>query len=224
MPAEDLQKFQEEWHTLEKDLIDTNIRWRKWAVAAGAVMALLCLASFVVAGIVIRAYGQPVPVQVAIWNPETGTLTETQLLEEKTTWGEVTDTDQVSRFVWHYESYNFYNQQLHYDAVSLMAAPEVSEPWQKQYQGPKGLDKTLGDSETRTVKIHSVLLDRRNSIATVRYSVTRKERSSPLADPPNNYIVTFAYTYDNVRLTADQRLISPYGFRALSWDRREEVR
>lgn len=220
LEAEQLKAEQESWDDQQKDFLETNIKWRQWAVRACIGFFVLAVCSAVVTWFVIFRYSQPLPTYLLTQDGE-NQYQVVPLVKAKASLGELEDKYWAAQYVIHHETYEFNSQQAHYDAVGLMSSSDVAEAYAKQFQGDKGLDKVLGDSEKRTPKIWSVVV--KDGVATVRYSITRKLRSSPLAEPPKFYIVSFGYDFSNVLLNAEQRLINPKGYTAYSFDPQEEV-
>lgn len=220
LEAAQLKAAQDSWDDQQKDMLETNIRWRQWAVRASIGFFGLAVFFGGIAALVIYRYSQPLPTHL-LAQAENNQYQVVPLVEAKASWGELEDKFWAAQYVIHHETYEFYSQQAHYDAVGLMSAPDVAEAYAKRYQGAKGLDKVLGDSEKQTPKIWSVVV--KDGVATVRFSVTRKLRSSPLPEPPKFYIVSFGYDYSNILLNAEQRLINPKGYTAYNFDPQEEV-
>jgi len=219
----DIEAYKAEREGLEVDILDEVLSSRKtaWWLVGG--MFGITVGALAISGLVIYRYSQPLPTNLMTFNETTREFQEVSYLEKKATYGEEMDKFWISQWVIHRESYDFYSGQVDYDAIGLMSSPEVAEPYQKLYAGPQALDKVLGDSQNTRVKVYSVILDAEHGVATVRYTTTKKYRSRPLAEPPEYWIGTVAYTYDNILLDAKQRLINPPGFRVLSWRKNAEV-
>lgn len=120
-------------------------------------------------------YSQPVPAHMLVMNSD-GTIQQVSLLTPQSSYGDVADTYWVSTFIRHYESYEANGAGRRYDAIGLMAGPDVAEDYQKRYKwGTKeAMDKTVGDRKSVKVKVSSVILDRETGIATVRFSTTER--------------------------------------------------
>lgn len=215
----DMEKYQAERQGLEAEVLDEILLSRKrgWQVGLGGFT--FGILSLFVMGFVIYRYSQPVPAHLLVLNPATNSIEQVSLLTPQTTYGEQNDTFWVSRFVTSFESYDFNAAQVDYNTVGLMSSSAVADLYSKRYKWgtSQAADKVLGDSENTTVKIASVILDRENSVATVRFSTTKKFRTRPGSEPSQYWIATVAYTYDNVLLKAAERYINPLGFRVLSY-------
>ncbi|HGW5540831.1 TPA: virB8 family protein [Pseudomonas aeruginosa] len=214
----DMANFQRERLDLETDLLDEVLKSRRvaWWVATG--LGALSAVAFAVSGLTMYRYSQPVPAHMLVMNTD-GSIQQVTLLTPQSTYGEVADTYWVSEFVRHYESYEFNTVQADYDAVRLMSSSDVAEDYQKRYQwGTKeSMDKIVGDRKLVKVKISSVILDRENGIATVRFSTTEKYRTRGADEAPQFWIATLSYRYDNMELKAAERYINPAGFRVYSY-------
>lgn len=215
---ERINEYEKERRGLEVDLLDEVLKSRKvaWVLASG--LCVLAVVSLGLAGFVVHRYSQPIPEHILTLNKDTGVVQQVSLLpNQKSSYSQVVDTYWVSQFVRHYEAYDFYSAQADYDAVGLMASQRVADPYKKQFAGPHGKDKRLGDSLTTRVHVSSVILDNKAGTATVRFSTQNKHRDRPLAQPKKEWIAILAYKYENFPETAKQRFINPLGFRVLSY-------
>lgn len=214
-----LDQYKKERSDLEVDLLDEVLSSRKnaWRVAAGG--GFLAVLSLALAGFVIHRYSQPIPEHILAWNKDTGAVQELSLVTQAKTYGEVTDSYWVGQFVQHFEGYNFSIAQADYNAVGLMAEPEVAEQYQARYHWgrPDAIDKRVGSSESVRVHVSSVILDRQNGIATVRFTTTKQYAQRPLPEPTQYWIVTMAYSYKPGLMTAEQRQVNPLGFRVRTY-------
>lgn len=199
------------------DFIDEVVKSRRvaWNVAKGG--AAFGAVALVLAAVVVFRYAHPVPTKMLLWNTDTHQWVEASTMPPQTSYGIEQDRFWIGQFVQHIESYDFYAQQLHYDAVSLMATREVADPYQMKFAGNKGLDKVLGDTVKTTVHVTNVLPDIEHGVATVRYTLITRYKSRPVNEPPIYKIGTVAYAYDNTTLTPVQRSVNAFGFRAKSW-------
>lgn len=215
---QDMANFQETRKELEVDLLDEVLGSRKLAWRVAGCLGGLAALSMGVMALVMYRYSQPVPAHMLVMNTD-GSVKEVSLLTPQSSYGEVSDTYWTAKFVEHFEGYDFNLAQGDYNAVGLMAGPVVAEQYQERYKWgtEDALDRRWGDSRAVRVKISSVILDRDNGIATVRFSTTEKHRSRSLAEKPQHWIATLAYTYDNMLLKADERYINPLGFRVISY-------
>ncbi|MHA5796655.1 VirB8 family type IV secretion system protein [Pseudomonas aeruginosa] len=215
---DEIERFQKEQQGLEVELLDEILQSRRkaWIVAGTSfVFGAIALG---LAGFVTYRYSQPVPAHMVVLGPDRA-IEQVSLMTPQSSYGEVNDTYWVSSFVRHFEGYDFNTVQADYDAVGLMAGGEVAEQYQKRYKwGTRdAFDKTIGDSKSVRVSISSVILDREHGIATVRFSTSEKYRTRPGAEPPQYWIATLAYSYDNGLLKASERYINPLGFRVSSY-------
>ncbi len=213
-----IDEYKKERRGLEVDVLDEVLKSRKVAWIVASVGAVLAVVALFLAGFVVQRYSQPIPEHILTINKDTGVVQQVNLLpDQKTSYGEVVDSYWVSQFVIHYESYDFYSAQADYNAVGLMAAPQVSEPYLNQFAGPDAKDKRLGDSLSTRVHVSSVILDRKAGTATIRFSTQDKYRDRPMPELQKEWIAVLAYKYENFPETASQRFINPLGFRVLSF-------
>lgn len=213
-----MRAFQKERRGLEVELLDEVLRSRRVARIGIVILSAFSVMCLAVVIFVVWRYAQPIPEHILTLNKDTGEVQQVSLLpDHKESYGEVVDSFWVAQFVTHYESYDFYTVQADYNAVGLMAAPVVAGEYQKQFSGPKGKDRELGDSLVTRVHISSVILDQKAHIATVRFSTQDKVRARPLPEPEKQWIAIVGYGYRNVPMTAAQRFVNPLGFRVSSF-------
>lgn len=220
--AENIKKYQEERQGLEVDLLDEVLKSRSiaWKVAGG--FFVLALAASLATGIVVHRYSQPLPTNLMVAQTD-GQYTRLTLMPERASLDAELDMYWASQYVVHYETYDYYNAQVHYDAIGLMSDPSVADAWRKaNYSGESALDKVYGDSQMKRVTINSRTVNTKAGIATIRYSTQIKYKNRPLPDPPKHFIATVAYNYNKQLMTAAQRDINPTGFQVMSIDIHEE--
>lgn len=223
--ADDLEKYKEERQGLEVDLLDEILSSRQFAWKVTSWSICVGLFGMALAGFVVWRYSQPVPEHMLIANQQTGAVQDVSLLPNNTSsYGDVIDSYWIGQFVIHHEGYEFYSAQADYDFISLTAAGEVADGYQKLWSGENAPDKTLGDSEMTTVNVSSVIVDRDHGTATVRYSTTKKYRARPSAEPPKYWIATVAYKYVSKPMTAKQRFINPLGLQVMAFRPNPEAR
>lgn len=224
--AKEKEKFLKKSQELEVDFLNEvlssrMIAWRMLTIVSG--ISVLALATTI---FVIYRYSQPVPEHILAINKDNGAVDvqELSLLQSTKTMDETLDSYWVSEFVNRFMSYDYYTIQKNYDIISTMASPNVANQYQELFHWGKSdsIDKKLGDNEVITTKINSVLLDQKNSIATVRYTTTNRSRSKSISEEPVHYIATISYEYVNRIMTASERANNPLGFSVLSFVNREE--
>jgi type IV secretion system protein VirB8 len=209
--------YRKERGSAEVDLLDEVLlsRKRAWQVAAG--FAAFALLAWGVAGGTMLRYAQPLPQYLLTLNKSTGELSQVSIVTLSMGMDEMTDQYWVSQFVIHRESYDFNAGQTDYDFLRLTAAGQVADDYLQQYRGAKPKDKVLGDSESTSVHINSVIVDTKHRVATVRYTTTKRYRDRPNADPPQYWIATLAYDYVRRPMNAAERFINPAGFQVTSF-------
>jgi type IV secretion system protein VirB8 len=213
----DMDIYRKERGSVEIDLLDEVLTSRKraWQVASG--FAAFGLMAWIVAGGTMLRYAQPLPQYLLTLNKSTGELSQVSIVTQNMGMDEATDQYWVSQFVIHREAYDFYAGQTDFDFMRLTAAGQVADDYMQQYRGSKPKDKVLGDSESTSVHINSVIVDTKHRVATVRYTTTKRVRDRPLAEPPQYWIATVAYDYVHRPMTAAERFINPAGFQVTSF-------
>lgn len=214
----DMDQYRKERGSAEVDLLDEVLlsRRRAWQVACGGLG--FGLLAWIVAGGTMLRYAQPLPEYMMTLNNSTGELSQVSVVPQTVTMKESTDQYWVSQFVIHHESYDFYAGQTDYDFMRLTAVGQVADDYMKQYRGAHPKDKVLGDSQSTTVHITSVILDSKHEVATVRYTTTTRFRDRANAEPAQYWIATIGYSYNPHKLmTAEDRYINPAGFEVSSF-------
>lgn len=224
--SEDKEKFLNESQELEVDFLNEILlsREKSWKILF--IVSGISILSLATTLFVIYRYSQPIPEHILTINKDNGAVNvqEVSLLQATKTMDETLDTYWASEFVNRFMSYDFYTIQKNYDVINTMSSPNVANQYQELYKWGKSdaFDKKAEDREVITTTINSVLLDQKNSIATIRYTTTRKVRSNPLSDEPIHFIATLSYEYENRMMTAAERANNPLGFTVLSFVNREE--
>lgn len=216
---DDLKQYMSERNTLEAHLLSEvyRSRGRAWKVAGG--MTLITLFSLGAVGLVSYRYSQPVPAHMLTINEDTGEVRSVSLMKEEKSYGEALDEYWVSRYVQHRESYNYYAQQEHFDAVMLMSSRTVGNEYASQFGGEEGKDSRWGDRRVVNVEVTSVLLNEDNpGTATVRFRTQTIERSKSRPNPPEYWIAQIAFHYPSNLMTSEQRQLNPLGFHVRSYD------
>lgn len=217
----DIEKFQQERRGIESEFLSemASDRKRAWSVAKVS----WCFTGLAMFGLffTIHRYSQPIVPPVIVMNPETNAVQQVSIMADKMHYSEAMDKYWLGMYVVHHESYDFNSLQIDYDAVGLMSAPSVADDYRRRYTQDK-LDKKLGDSEDTQVFIHSVVVDQKHLVASVRFSTVRHVHTRDKADAPKYYIAEIGYKYANVAMTAAQREINPLGFRVTSFRMIEE--
>lgn len=213
----EMQAYRLERASSEVDLLDEVLisRRRAWQVASGAFV--LAALSWAVSGIGIYRYSQPLPEYLMTLDKSTGELSQVTMVTDPMHMDQATDEHWVAQFVIHRESYDFYAGQTDYDFIRVTAVGDVADQYMKQYAGPHPKDKVLGDSESTSVHINSVIVDGKHGVATVRYTTIQRYRDRPNAEAPQYWIATLAYEYRSRLMKSSDRLINPAGFTVTSF-------
>lgn len=223
LTRQEIAAFNESRKGLEVDYLDeiTSSRKRAWIVAAG--MFVITLGAVGHSWFVSYRYDRPLPPHILFLNSATHEVQQVKITRDEASYGDEIDKFWLTNYVIHRESYDFYSQQVDYDAVGLMSTPEVAESYLSKFRGKNGMSKVLGDSESTRVTINSVLLDRAHNVATVRFTTTRRSRSNAIDDPPKRWIAIMEYKYSALAMNDSQRYVNPLGFRVRSYRVTPEV-
>ncbi|WP_058362020.1 virB8 family protein [Xanthomonas translucens] len=214
-----IDHYQQERRGLEVDVLDEVLLSRKRAWQVAACFGVLTVASIGLSMFIVHRYSQPLPQHILWQDGKTGAVEQLSLTKDTKSYDEITDSYWISQFVQHYESYDFNTAQVDYDAVGLMASPEVAEQYVTRYKWgtTDAIDKRIGDSENTRVHINSVILDSASGTATVRFTTTRKVRQRPTSEPPQYWIAIIGYKFEKSLMTASQRNLNPLGLRITSY-------
>lgn len=215
----ELKQYMQERNTLEAHLLSEvyKSRGRAWKAAGG--MLLITIFSLALVGVVVHRYSQPIPAHLLTINEDTGEPRSVSLVQEQKSYGEALDEYWVGRYVQHRETYNYYAQQEHYDAVMLMSSRNIGSEYARQFGGEEGKDVRWGDRRVVTVNVTSVMLNEENpGTATVRFQTQTNERSRSRPNPPEYWIAQINFHYPSSLMTSDQRQLNPLGFHVLAYD------
>jgi type IV secretion system protein VirB8 len=98
-----------------------------------------------------------------------------------------------------------------------MSTPEVATEYHKMFEGDQARQKTLADKTWIVVNLASPpLIDTSTSTATARFTTTARYHNNR-PDELRHWIATVAYSYANVPMHPQDRLINPLGFQVTSW-------
>lgn len=217
LTREAIKQFNEERKGLEVNIMEEVLSSRRnaWRVAGAAcVVSIACLS---LAGFVVHRYSEPLPPYLLTYNDATHNLSTVAMTRNMASAGDDLDSKFLTEYVIHRETYDYNSVQADYEAVGLMSTSDAAQSYLSKFSGRNGMDKRLGDSESTKVGISSVILDHKHGVATIRFTTTRRVRSSPVDDPTQHWIVIIGYEYQELALNAAQRSINPLGFRVTSY-------
>lgn len=209
---------------VRRDLLNDQSRTTAWRVASVAVV----VAFAAVIGLSFMAPLKSVVPYLYLVDKVTG---HTELVSAGGDRGmveyrELIDKHWVSKYVVARESYNYRLLQKDYDMVLLLSDDDVGRAYAAKFEGPKALDKVLGESVERRVDIISVTPspDATSSKAVVRYTITQVRTDTNSASPPEHFVATLAYHYKPSLFGREALLIAnPEGFKVSGWRRDAEL-
>lgn len=221
---DDWKQYINERNTLEAELINKAYKSESRAWSVSKVLGLITIGSLIVMAVLIYRYSQPLPSYLTTINEDTGEVGNVSLMHDEVSYGEVLDRYWIARYIIAYETYDYFNQQEHYDTVMLMSSRQVGAEYANQYGGDSGIDVRWGDSRTVRVKVTSVIPNESNpGTATVRFSTTERDLSRSQPNPPEYWIAQINYHYPSSLMTSKQRDINPLGFRARGYSKQPEM-
>ncbi|WP_427047281.1 virB8 family protein [Halomonas casei] len=221
---DDWKQYLAERNTLEAELIGEAYKSRSRAWWVARALGLVAILSLLVMALLIHRYSQPLPPYLLTIDETTGEASTVSLMREEISYGAALDRYWISRYVAARETYNYFNQQEHYDTVMLMSSRQVGSEYANQFGGESGLDVRWGDNVTVKVNVTSVMPNENNpGTATVRYSTQARDRSRSQVDSPEYWIAQINYHYPNSTMTSSQREVNPLGFRVRAYDVQPEM-
>ena len=134
---------------------------------------------------------------------------------------DVLDKHNLAVFVRAREGYNWMFLQRDFDQVARMAVPEVFEAYNRQFEGDRALQKTVGPTEDWQINIISVRLAAsgrsgehgERGEATVTYDKVVHTQDRNLPDATTRYVASAVFEYQPQVLAKERdRLENPFGF------------
>lgn len=221
---DDWKQYLAERNTLEAEIIGQAYKSRSRAWSVARIMGAITIGCLGVMALLIYRYSQPLPPNLLTIDDSTGEVSTVTLMREEISYGTALDRYWLSRYVVARETYNYFNQQEHYDTVMLMSSRQVGSEYEDQFGGESGLDVRWGDNRTIRVNVTSVMPNDTNpGTATVRFNTQVRERSRSQQDPPQYWIAQINYHYPNSTMTSKQREVNPLGFRVRAYDVQPEM-
>ncbi|MBU9597622.1 virB8 family protein [Burkholderia multivorans] len=194
---------------------------RAWYVAASAVVvAILCAVALAVMVPFYRVV--PLPIEV---DRLTGEAQVIDVLDAKQVhMREVEDKHWVEVYVRSRERYDWGLLQMDYDRVLDMSDDRVARDYRTIYSGPDALDRKLGATTQRRIRILSTtLVPDEPGHAVVHIEQTTWKNGIDNAEPPQRFVITLAFTYRPAMFTRERTAIeNPFGFRVTAYSRDPE--
>jgi type IV secretion system protein VirB8 len=217
------QVFTEAAKEFEKSKIEEVKFSRRvaWIVAGvSTTITVIALGSLYVG---LFTHKDPEPVILKV-ESSTGVTTVLKSIKDVTDkYDEVVDRHWLANYIKARELYDWYTISEQFDAVKLMSSPNVGAEYAIKTQEKNAPLNTLKDKAKIVVKIISVSF--LGDLAQVRYTTERQNTSGENLDgsPVQSWIATIAYQYEAGKMTDQQRLINPLGFKVISYRTDSEV-
>ena len=211
------QKYIQAEQDFEKSEIDrvrknAKIAWRLSFVMTG----LAALSIFAIAMLTPLKTVQPFVIRV---DNNTGlTDTVSVMKERQDRYEEIVDKYFLKQYVQYREGYDWETIQTTFDATKLMSSPQVGNEFAAMYAGENAPHKVLKNSRKVVVKVQSVAFV--GDLAQVRFTKQSVEVGDGVDNQksaPIKMIATIAWEYQGGKMSEQDRLINPLGFKVKSY-------
>ncbi|MBR5940172.1 MAG: type IV secretion system protein [Neisseriaceae bacterium] len=131
---------------------------------------------------------------------------------------EIVDKYFLKQYVQYREAYDWETIQTTFDATKLMSSPPVANEFAAMYAGETAPHKVLKNSRKVLVKVQSVAF--LGNLAQVRFTKQAVEVNGDMDNQktePLKMIATIAWEYQGGKMSEQDRLINPLGFKVLSY-------
>jgi type IV secretion system protein VirB8 len=194
---------------------------RAWYVATACVLvALLCAAALAVMVPFYRVV--PLPIEV---DRLTGEAQVIDVLDARHVhMRDIEDKHWVEAYVRSRERYEWGLLQMDYDRVLNMSDERVARDYRQIFSGPNALDRQLGASTQRRIRILSTtLVPDEPGRAVVHIERTTWKNGVENAEPRERFVITLAFTYRPAVFTRERTAIdNPFGFKVTAYSRDPE--
>lgn len=211
------QKYIQAAQDFEKSEIDrvrknAKIAWRLSFVMTG----LAALSIFAIVMLTPLKTVQPFVIRV---DNNTGlTDTVSVMKERQDRYEEIVDKYFLKQYVQYREGYDWETIQTTFDATKLMSSPQVGNEFAAMYAGENAPHKVLKNSRKVVVKVQSVAFV--GDLAQVRFTKQSVEVGDGVDNQksaPIKMIATIAWEYQGGKMSEQDRLINPLGFKVKSY-------
>lgn len=131
---------------------------------------------------------------------------------------EIVDKYFLKQYVIYREGYDWETVQTTFDATKLMSNPNVKSEFEKFYGSENAPHKVLKNSRKVVVRVQSVAF--LGDLAQVRFtkqSIAVGGSTEDEKTPPIKMIATIAWEYQGGKMSEQDRLINPLGFKVTSY-------
>lgn len=216
------QRFEEAAIEFERNMAEEDRKSKKvaWRIATVCVVVtVISIIGFVVA-LLIRRDPEPLIFQ-PMGDGSVQVLRTMKNAQDK--YDEVIDKYWISKYVEYRESYDWWTISTQLAAVKLMSSDDEGAKYETDLRKKTSPLNVLADRGRWTVKVSSVAFV--GDLAQVRFvkTLSNMKGEADTSTPPEAGIATVAYTYKSGLMTDQERLINPFGFRALSYRKDSEL-
>lgn len=215
--SKEAQKYIQSAQDFEKSEIDrvrknAKIAWRLSFVMVG-------VAALSVAAVVMLTPLKTVqPFVIRVDNNTGLTDTVSVMKNRQDRYEEIVDKYFLRQYVQYRESYDWETIQTTFDATKLMSSPQVANEFAALYASETAPHKVLKNNRKVLVKVQSVAF--LGDLAQVRFTKQAVEVGGGVDSQKNDpikMIATIAWEYQGGRMSEQDRLINPLGFKVLSY-------
>ena len=216
-----LNKQAKEYVQAAKDFEKSEIeRVRKNAKLAWRLMA----ASMVITAISVAAVAMLTPLKsvqpfvIRVDNNTGLTDTVSVMKQRQDSYDEIVDKYFLKQYVQYREGYDWETIQTTFDATKLMSTPAVASEFAALYNSENAPHKVLKNSRKVIVKVQSVAF--LGELAQVRFTkqaIAVGGTTNDQQSPPMKMIATVAWEYQGGKMSEQDRLVNPLGFKVKSY-------
>jgi len=211
------QSFMEAAADFEKFKVDELKRSRTLAWRIAAVATAICTISIIAFLVALLFRRDPEPTILKVDNDTGATTVLRSVKDDKDQYDEVVNKYWLAQYVRTCEGYDWNTISDQFEACKLMSDNAIASEYSKRVQDKNSPLNTLKDKGKITVKVNSIAFI--GETAQVRFTTEKLNASGENTDnsPVQKWIATVAYLFKPGRMTEQQRLINPLGFKAVSY-------
>jgi type IV secretion system protein VirB8 len=194
---------------------------RAWRVAYAAIsVAILSATALAVMVPFYRVVPLPIEVDRLTGESQVIDVLDARHVHTK----DIQDKHWVEAYVRSRERYDWGLLQMDYDSVLGMSEDTVARDYRGIYGGPDALDRQLGPTTERRVRVLSITLPPDEpGHAVVHIERTSFKNGVANAEPTQRFVITLAYTYrPPVFMRESAAITNPFGFQVTAYSRDPE--
>jgi len=201
----------------ERSKIEEKEQSRKiaWIIAGiCVVVTVISISAFLVA-LLLRT--EPEPVILKVDNSTGATTVLRSIRDTKDRYDEVVNKYWLAQYVRTCESYDWYLINEAYESCKLMSEPDVAKEYEHKVQDPNAPLNILKDKGKVVAKVVSITFT--GDIASVRFTTEKLNASGENLDnsPVQKWVATIAFWFKPGKMTDQQRLVNPLGFKVVAY-------